>query len=113
MTILAIESSCDDTGAAALAALDNACSKTLVASPKRFMNSTEELYWTLCLRIYKTLFRWLDAVLKKVWRAVMTFDAITFFTQAPGLIGSLLVGAQFAKSLATSLKTLISVHHMW
>lgn len=41
-----------------------------------------------------------------------TIDAIAF-TQAPGLIGSLLVGAQFAKSLALSLnKPLIGVHHM-
>jgi N6-L-threonylcarbamoyladenine synthase len=39
-------------------------------------------------------------------------DAIAF-TQAPGLIGSLLVGAQFAKSLAVALnKPLIAVHHM-
>jgi N6-L-threonylcarbamoyladenine synthase len=39
-------------------------------------------------------------------------DAIAF-TQAPGLIGSLLVGAQFAKSLALTIgKPLISVHHM-
>ncbi len=35
------------------------------------------------------------------------------FTQAPGLIGSLLVGAQFAKSLALATgKPLIAVHHM-
>ncbi len=35
------------------------------------------------------------------------------FTQAPGLIGSLLVGAQFAKSLALALNVpLIGVHHM-
>ncbi len=35
------------------------------------------------------------------------------FTQAPGLIGSLLVGAQFAKSMALSLNVpLIGVHHM-
>ena len=35
------------------------------------------------------------------------------FTSAPGLIGSLLVGAQFAKSLAFSLNVpLITVHHM-
>lgn len=41
-----------------------------------------------------------------------TIDAIAY-TQAPGLIGSLLVGAQFAKSLALSLnKPLIGVHHM-
>ena len=39
-------------------------------------------------------------------------DAVAF-TQAPGLIGSLLVGAQFAKSLALALdKPLIAVHHM-
>jgi len=35
------------------------------------------------------------------------------FTQSPGLIGSLLVGAQFAKSLAMALEVpLIAVHHM-
>lgn len=35
------------------------------------------------------------------------------FTQAPGLIGSLLVGSQFAKSLSLSLEIpLIAVHHM-
>ncbi len=39
-------------------------------------------------------------------------DAIAF-TQAPGLIGSLLVGTQFAKSLALAIdKPLIAVHHM-
>ena len=39
-------------------------------------------------------------------------DAIAF-THAPGLIGSLLVGVQFAKSLALALdKPLIAVHHM-
>ena len=41
-----------------------------------------------------------------------TINAIAY-TQSPGLIGSLLVGAQFAKSLALSLdKPLIAVHHM-
>ena len=35
------------------------------------------------------------------------------FTQAPGLIGSLIVGTQFAKSLSLALnKPLIAVHHM-
>lgn len=35
------------------------------------------------------------------------------FTQSPGLIGSLLVGAQFAKSMALALNIpLIGVHHM-
>lgn len=41
-----------------------------------------------------------------------SIDAIAF-TQSPGLIGSLLVGSQFAKSIALSLgKPLIAVHHM-
>lgn len=41
-----------------------------------------------------------------------SLDAIAF-TQSPGLIGSLLVGTEFAKSLALSLnKPLIAVHHM-
>ena len=41
-----------------------------------------------------------------------TIDAIAF-TQSPGLIGSLLVGSQFAKSLSLALnKPLIAVHHM-
>lgn len=39
-------------------------------------------------------------------------DAIAF-TQSPGLIGALLVGAQFAKSLSLALNIpLIAVHHM-
>jgi len=43
---------------------------------------------------------------------IRNIDAIAF-TQAPGLIGSLLVGAQFAKSLSLALdKPLIAVHHM-
>src|SRR6187431_2257836 len=41
-----------------------------------------------------------------------SIDAVAF-TQSPGLIGSLLIGSQFAKSLALSLnKPLIAVHHM-
>ena len=44
--------------------------------------------------------------------SMQDIDAVAF-TQAPGLIGSLLVGAQFAKSMALALdKPLIAVHHM-
>src|SRR5205085_1136410 len=53
-----------------------------------------------------------DAAVKEAGIALHEVDAIAF-TQSPGLIGSLLVGAQFAKSLALSLnKPLIAVHHM-
>lgn len=53
-----------------------------------------------------------DAALKKAACELKDLDAIAF-TQSPGLIGSLLVGAQFAKSLSLALnKPLIGVHHM-
>lgn len=53
-----------------------------------------------------------DAAIKKSGLSLKDIDAIGF-TQAPGLIGALLVGGQFAKSLALSLnKPLIAVHHM-
>lgn len=47
-----------------------------------------------------------------IYTLLQSVNAIAF-TQAPGLIGSLLVGAQFAKSLALALNIpLIAVHHM-
>lgn len=53
-----------------------------------------------------------EAALQTAHCTVADVSAIAF-TQAPGLIGSLLVGAQFAKSLALSLNVpLIAVHHM-
>ena len=53
-----------------------------------------------------------DAAMKKSGLDLKDIDGIAF-TQAPGLIGALLVGGQFAKSLALALnKPLIAVHHM-
>lgn len=53
-----------------------------------------------------------DVALSSANCQLSEIDAIAF-TQSPGLIGSLLVGAQFAKSLALALnKPLITVHHM-
>lgn len=53
-----------------------------------------------------------DVALKNAEVAMSDLDAIAF-TQSPGLIGSLLVGGQYAKSLALSLDIpLIAVHHM-
>jgi N6-L-threonylcarbamoyladenine synthase len=50
--------------------------------------------------------------LQKASIGLTDVDAIAF-THAPGLIGALLVGSQFAKSLSLALnKPLIAVHHM-
>lgn len=53
-----------------------------------------------------------DTAIQKAGIELKDIDAVAF-TQAPGLIGALLVGAQFTKSLALALdKPLITVHHM-
>jgi N6-L-threonylcarbamoyladenine synthase len=53
-----------------------------------------------------------NAALRAANCELQTIDAIAF-TQSPGLIGALLVGTQFAKSMALALnKPLIAVHHM-
>jgi N6-L-threonylcarbamoyladenine synthase len=53
-----------------------------------------------------------NAALQAAHCELQSISAIAF-TQSPGLIGSLLVGSQFAKSLAQSFnKPLIAVHHM-
>jgi N6-L-threonylcarbamoyladenine synthase len=53
-----------------------------------------------------------DTALTAAGCSLSSVDAIAF-TQAPGLIGALLVGTQFAKSLSLALdKPLIAVHHM-
>jgi N6-L-threonylcarbamoyladenine synthase len=53
-----------------------------------------------------------DTALAAAGCDLSSVDAIAF-TQAPGLIGALLVGTQFAKSLSLALdKPLIAVHHM-
>ncbi len=108
--ILAIESSCDDTGAAVCR--DGEIISNLIASQK-----VHEQYGgvvpELASRAHmQNIVPVVDLALKKAEVKLFELDAIAF-TQAPGLIGSLLVGVQFAKSLAMSLqKPLISVHHM-
>ena len=53
-----------------------------------------------------------EAAMKQAGCSKEELDVIAF-TQAPGLIGALLVGAQFAKSLSLALNIpLIAVHHM-
>ena len=53
-----------------------------------------------------------DTAIKEAGISLSDLSAIAF-TQSPGLIGSLLVGAQFAKSLSLALQIpLIAVHHM-
>jgi N6-L-threonylcarbamoyladenine synthase len=109
-TILAIESSCDETSAAVCR--DGKILSNLIAA-----QSIHEQYGgvvpELASRAHmENIVPVVDAACKKAGIALNELDAIAY-TQAPGLIGSMLVGAQFAKSLAFSLDIpLIPVHHM-
>ncbi len=109
-TILAIESSCDDTGAAVCR--DGEILSNIIASQKiheQYGGVVPELASRAHIQNIVPV---VDMALQKAGVTLAELDAVAF-TQAPGLIGSLLVGAQFAKSIAISLeKPLISVHHM-
>lgn len=109
-TILAIESSCDETSASVC--VDGKILSNFIAN-----QTVHEKYGgvvpELASRAHmQNIVPVVDAALKNANVELQNIDAVAF-TQAPGLIGSLLVGVQFAKSLALSLnKPLIAVHHM-
>lgn len=109
-TILAIESSCDETSASVC--VDGKILSNHIANQK-----VHEQYGgvvpELASRAHmQNIVPVVDVALKNANTELSSIDAIAF-TQAPGLIGSLLIGAQFAKSLALALeKPLIAVHHM-
>lgn len=108
--ILAIESSCDET--AASICVDGRILSNVVAN-----QAIHEAYGgvvpELASRAHmQNIVLVVQAALEKAGHSLQQVDAIAF-TQAPGLIGSLLVGAQFAKSLSLALgKPLIGVQHM-
>ncbi|RYY16635.1 MAG: tRNA (adenosine(37)-N6)-threonylcarbamoyltransferase complex transferase subunit TsaD, partial [Chitinophagaceae bacterium] len=110
MIVLAIESSCDETAAAI-------CRNGKILSNIIASQSVHEAYGgvvpELASRAHlQNIVPVVDKALTDAGVSMNEVDAIAF-TNAPGLIGSLLVGAQFAKSLALSLdKPLIAVHHM-
>ena len=110
VTILAIESSCDETAASVCTdgrILSNSIANQTVHA--KYGGVVPELASRAHLQNIVPV---VDAALKSSGCSLASIDAIAF-TQAPGLIGSLLVGAQFAKSLSLALdKPLISVNHM-
>lgn len=110
ITILAIESSCDETSASVC--IDGKILSNFIAN-----QTVHEKYGgvvpELASRAHmQNIVPVVDTAIKEAGIKLSAVDAIAF-TQSPGLIGSLLVGSQFAKSLSLSLnKPLIAVHHM-
>ena len=108
--ILAIESSCDETCAAVCS--DGKILSNIIASQKiheQYGGVVPELASRAHMQNIVPV---IDTALQAAGCQLPTIDAIAF-TQSPGLIGALLVGTQFAKSLSLALsKPLIAVHHM-
>ncbi|GET44930.1 tRNA (adenosine(37)-N6)-threonylcarbamoyltransferase complex transferase subunit TsaD [Capnocytophaga felis] len=108
--ILAIESSCDDTSAAVLEndkVLSNVVANQEVH--KQYGGVVPELASRAHLQNIVPV---VDNALKKSGISKEQISAIAF-TRGPGLMGSLLVGTSFAKSLAMGLDIpLIEVNHM-
>jgi N6-L-threonylcarbamoyladenine synthase len=108
--ILAIESSCDETSAAV-------CRDGIILSNIIATQAVHEKYGgvvpELASRAHmENIVPVVDEALKAAGVELHQLSAIAF-TQAPGLIGSLLVGSQFAKSLSLALHIpLLAVHHM-
>ena len=108
--ILAIESSCDETGAA-ISHNDSILSNFVAGQSihQQYGGVVPELASRAHMQNIVPV---VNAALEKASTKLSDLNAIAF-TQAPGLIGSLLVGASFAKSLALALNIpLIAVHHM-
>lgn len=108
--ILAIESSCDDTAAAVLCndkVLSNVVANQLIH------NQYGGVVPELASRAHQqNIVPVIEAALKKANIKKEQLSAIAF-TQGPGLMGSLLVGSSFAKSMALALQIpLIAVNHM-
>lgn len=109
-TILAIESSCDETAAAIV---QNGRVISNIIATQHVHEQYGGVVPELASRAHlQQIVPVVDAAIKKAGIAKKEITAVAF-TRAPGLIGSLLVGTCFAKGFAQALQVpLIGVHHM-
>ena len=110
MTILGIESSCDETAAAVWA--DGSILSNIIASQaihEQFGGVVPEL---ASRAHHKTIWKTVDQALLEADVSLEQVDAIAV-AQGPGLIGSLLVGISFAKGLSISYDLpIIGINHI-
>jgi N6-L-threonylcarbamoyladenine synthase len=108
--ILGIESSCDDTAAAVIS--DSFILSNVVAS-----QSIHELYGGVVPELasrehQKLILPVVEKVINEAGISINDLSAVAF-TNGPGLVGSLMVGTSFAKSMSLALDIpLIAVNHM-
>lgn len=110
ITILAIESSCDDTSAAVVR--DGAVLSNCIANQEAHRQYGGVVPEVASRAHQVNIIPVVDLALKRAGVAKNELDAVAF-TRGPGLMGSLLVGTSFAKAFALSLGLpLIEVNHM-
>lgn len=110
ITILGIESSCDDTS---IAILQNRKILANVTANQTIHAEYGGVVPELASRAHQqNIIPTLDTALKRAGLSLESLSAIAF-TSGPGLLGSLLVGTSLAKSLSLVLNVpLIEVNHM-
>ncbi|MBO4339067.1 MAG: tRNA (adenosine(37)-N6)-threonylcarbamoyltransferase complex transferase subunit TsaD [Clostridia bacterium] len=112
MKILAIESSCDETAAAVVEdgrKILSSVVATQIESHKIFGGVVPEIASRMHIEAISAV---VDEAMKKASLSFDDLDAVAV-TYAPGLIGALLVGVNFAKGLSYSTGLeLIPVHHL-
>ena len=111
MIILAIESSCDDTSVAILK--DKELLSNVISSQVEFHNKYGGVMPELASRLHVEKISFvIKEALTKANIELKDIDYIAF-TVGPGLVGSLHVGMQAAKTLALLLnKPLVPIHHL-
>ena len=108
--ILSIESSCDDTGAAILE--NDRVLSNIIANQKIHAEYGGVVPELASRAHQQNIVPVVQQAIQKAGIDKKQINAIAF-TQGPGLMGSLLVGTSFAKSVAISLNVpLIAVNHM-
>lgn len=112
MNILAIESSCDETAVAIVRDGREVlcdCIASQVALHREYGGVVPEI---ASRKHIEAIYGLADAALEKAGLSRKDIDAVAV-TYAPGLIGAVLVGVNFAKAAALAMdKPLIPVHHI-
>ena len=115
MRILGIETSCDETSAAVVSETSGRWSiqSNIVASQTAIHREWGGVVPELASRQHiRDICGVVRTALEAAGIALVDLDAVAV-TQGPGLVGSLLVGVSFAKSVAASLdRPLVAVHHL-
>lgn len=110
MNILAIESSCDDTAAAVI---ENSKVKSNVISSQKFHGEYGGIVPELASRSHtQVIYSIVKKSLEDAKTKINDIDAIAV-TSSPGLVGSLMVGSNFAKGLSIKYGLpLIPINHI-